>query len=144
MTQIEELVIYSDGASRGNPGEGGAGVVFEDGNGKEITTIQRYLGLVTNNVAEYQALLIGLEAAQEFHAKKIRIFLDSELVVKQLNGEYKVKNSNLKPLFDLIRSALSRFEAFEISHIPREKNNRADALANAAIDDHIGYLPLHG
>lgn len=138
MTCIEELVIYTDGASRGNPGEGGAGIVFEDRNGKEITVIQRYLGLVTNNVAEYQALLIALEAAQEFHAKRVRIFLDSELVVKQLNGEYKVKNSALKPLFDLIKSSLSRFESCEISHIPREKNDRADALANAAIDEHVG------
>lgn len=138
MTQTEELVIYSDGASRGNPGEGGAGAVLEDGKGKEITTLQRYLGLVTNNVAEYQALLIALEAAKEYHAKRIRIFLDSELVVKQLNGEYKVKNTNLKPLFDLIKSVLSKFESFEITHIPRDKNKRADALANAAIDDHIG------
>ena len=136
MTQIEELIIYSDGASRGNPGEGGAGIVFEDGNGKEVTTIQRYLGLVTNNVAEYQALIIALEAAKDFHAKRLRIYLDSELIVKQINGEYKVKNSNLQPLYNLVKSALSKFDIFEISHIPREKNKRADSLANAAIDEH--------
>lgn len=137
MTQIDELIIYSDGASRGNPGEGGAGILFTDLNGKEITTIQRYLGLVTNNVAEYQALLIALEAAKEFNAKRIRIFLDSELVVRQIKGEYKVKNSSLLPLFDLIKSLLSKFETFEVTHISRDKNNRADALANAAIDEHF-------
>ena len=138
MTQIEELTIYSDGASRGNPGEGGAGIVLEDRDGKEVTTHQRYLGLVTNNVAEYQALLIALDVAKEFHAKKIRVFLDSELIVRQLNGEYKVKNSNLLPLFNLVKSSLSKFELYEIRHIPRDMNKRADSLANAAIDDHLG------
>lgn len=138
MTQIEEITIYSDGASRGNPGEGGAGIVFEDGKGKEVTTIQRYLGLVTNNVAEYQALIIALEAARDFHARKVRIFLDSELIVKQINGEYKVKNSALKPLFNLVKLALTKFDIFEVSHIPRERNKRADSLANAAIDEHMG------
>jgi ribonuclease HI len=138
MTQIDELVIYTDGACRGNPGEGGAGVVFEDGEGKEVTTIQRYLGLVTNNVAEYRALLIALEVAQEFNAKRIRLFLDSELVVKQIKGEYRVKNSNIKPLYEVVKAAISAFEEVQITHIPRDKNKRADLLANAAIDEHIG------
>lgn len=138
MTQFDELVIYTDGASRGNPGEGGAGIVLENIDGKVVTTVQRYLGLVTNNVAEYQALLIALETASEFNAKRIRLFLDSELVVKQIKGEYKVKNSNIKPLYEVIRATLSKFEAVEITHIPREKNKKADLLANAAIDEHIG------
>ncbi|HLB59185.1 MAG TPA: ribonuclease HI family protein [Bdellovibrionota bacterium] len=138
MTEIPELSLYTDGASRGNPGEGGAGVVLVDHNGREVTTLSRYLGLVTNNAAEYHALLLGLKEAQSLHTRRLKVFMDSELVVKQLKGEYKIKNSNLLPLYDLAQEAISYFESVEFFHIPREKNYRADTLANRAIDEHTG------
>ncbi|MFC2075372.1 ribonuclease HI family protein [Bdellovibrionota bacterium] len=135
MTEIDTLCIYSDGASRGNPGEGGAGVVIRDQSGRELSSLQRYLGLVTNNVAEYQALLLGLKEAQNLQARHLKLFLDSELVVKQVRGEYKVKNHGLLPLYELAMEALEKFDSFEINYIPREENHEADALANAAIDE---------
>lgn len=128
------LSLYCDGASRGNPGPSGAGVVLLDENGEEILELSRYLDNGTNNEAEYQALVRGLEAAADLSAKRIDIFLDSELVVRQLRGEYKVRNARLRSLFDQAVSILQQFDDYDIFHVGRELNRQADRLANEAID----------
>jgi len=127
-----EIKIYIDGASRGNPGESGAGIVIKDGKGR-IFKLRQYLGRATNNQAEYRALLLALKASREL-GQSIKIFSDSELLVKQLKGSYRVKSKGLKPYFDEVRSLLKGFSSWEIAHIPREQNREADALANEAIN----------
>ena len=126
--------LYCDGASRGNPGPAGAGVVLIDPQGRERVRQGRYLGRTTNNVAEYQALLLGLEEAHHLQITRLQVFADSELLVKQLTGRYRVKSPHLLPLWNESRQALQRFEAYTITHIPREENREADAAANQAID----------
>ncbi len=126
--------VFVDGASRGNPGLAGAGVVIRDGEGNVVKKLRRYLGVVTNNVAEYQALVAALEAARELRIARIRIFADSELMVKQLTGVYRVKSPELKPLYEKARALLEGFAGFEIKHVYREENSVADSLANEAID----------
>lgn len=127
--------LYTDGASRGNPGEAGAGAVLYDKGNQELLSASRYLGVCTNNVAEYQALLIGLEQALQFGCSELEIFLDSELIVRQIEGRYKVKNENLKPLYQKVQSELSRLKKWSISHVARAQNCRADSLANKGIDE---------
>jgi ribonuclease HI len=129
-----ELVLHSDGASRGNPGEAGAGAVLYDKEGGEVRALTRYLGKVTNNVAEYQGLILGIKAALELRAASLSIRLDSELLVKQLNGQYRVKSPLLKPLFDEVKTLLQGVGQVDIIHVRREFNKRADELANQAID----------
>ncbi len=131
-----ELTIYSDGASRNNPGEAGAGVYIVP-SGEEPIRIARYLGRTTNNIAEYTAALIGLEYAVKRGATRIKLLADSELLVKQLNGQYKVKNEGLKPLHQKVKELLARISCIEIQYIPRAMNKEADALANKAIDEKI-------
>jgi len=131
------LHLYTDGASRGNPGEAGAGIAILDEQGNELVGTGKYLGKCTNNEAEYRALLLGLAKCAEFGSGRIKVHLDSELIVKQVNGEYKVKHPNLKPLFQQAIEKLSAFVSFSVSHVRREKNSRADELANQAIDDHV-------
>jgi ribonuclease HI len=126
--------LHCDGASRGNPGPAGAGVVLHDPEGQLRLTKGRYLGQATNNVAEYQALLLGLEAAHQLKVKKLQVFADSELMVKQLTGRYRVKTPHLLPLWQESVKGLKRFEAYTITHVPREENFLADAAANQAID----------
>jgi ribonuclease HI len=126
--------LYCDGASRGNPGPAGAGIVLHDPHGRLRINTGRYLGETTNNVAEYQALLLGLEEARKLEVKKLRIFADSELMVKQLTGRYRVKSPHLIPLWREALNALNRLEAWDINHVPREENHLADAAANRAID----------
>jgi ribonuclease HI len=126
--------LHCDGASRGNPGPAGAGMVLHDPQGRLQVRKGRYLGKTTNNVAEYQALLLGLEEAQKLSVKKLRILADSELLVKQLNGLYRVKSPHLLPLWRQALQALRQFEAYAIIHVPREKNRLADEVANQAID----------
>ncbi len=131
-----ELTIYTDGASRNNPGESGAGVyILRDG--EPVGRIARYLGTTTNNIAEYTAAIIGLEHAVKAGAKSVRMFADSELMVKQVNGQYKVKNEGLKPLHGRVRELIARIGSVEVQYIPRERNKEADALANKAIDEKI-------
>lgn len=127
--------LYTDGACRGNPGQGGAGIVLVDSNGNIVATSSQYLGLCTNNVAEYKALIIGLEEAFKKHCNQVSIYLDSELLVNQVNGSYRVKNENLKMLMKEVRKLLSFFENYTVEHIPRSQNITADQLANKAIDD---------
>ena len=129
------LLLYSDGACRGNPGLGGAGAVLVDPKGRVVCSLKKFLGLCTNNIAEYKALILGLEAAVERRPKKLHIFIDSELLVKQVDGSYRVKHKNLKPLMGKVRDLLSSLESYTIQHIDRSENKKADELANEAIDE---------
>ena len=129
------LLLYSDGACRGNPGVGGAGALLVDSKGRVICSLKKFLGLCTNNIAEYKALILGLEAAVERRPKKLHIFIDSELLVKQVDGSYRVKHKNLKPLMGKVRDLLSSLESYTIQHIDRSENKKADELANEAIDE---------
>ncbi|OGX00329.1 MAG: hypothetical protein A3I73_03115 [Omnitrophica bacterium RIFCSPLOWO2_02_FULL_45_16] len=130
----KRVEIYIDGGSRGNPGPAGIGVVILDERGKKIKDIAKYIGETTNNIAEYNALLYGLEEALIIRADEILINMDSELVAKQLSGDYRVKDSNIKPLFERALNMLKSFKGFEIKHIKREKNKEADKLVNKAIN----------
>lgn len=129
-----KLTIHSDGAARGNPGPAGAGAVLADAHGKLVAEISLPLGEMTNNQAEYRALLAAVEKAQTLGAKALEIFCDSELVVKQLQGEYRVKDPHLRVLFRQLLPKLQSFDGYTIEHIRREQNERADELANLAID----------
>ena len=126
--------INVDGASRGNPGEAGAGAVIKDPEGQTVKKLKKYLGRATNNVAEYNAILIALESARDLGLNNIRILADSELMVKQLNGVYRVKSADLKPLYDRAVELLSSFKDCKVVHVYREDNSAADSLANEAID----------
>ena len=130
--------LYCDGASRGNPGPSGAGVVLLDHNDDEIMQLSCFLDNGTNNEAEYQALIRGLEAAGELGFSSLHIYSDSELVVKQLRGEYKVKSPRLQYLYDKTMSRLKQFDDYAIFHVGRELNQQADRLANDAIDRGLG------
>jgi ribonuclease HI len=134
VTTGPELVIYSDGASRNNPGEAGAGVYIMQDN-KPLEKIARYLGQTTNNIAEYSAAIIGLEHAVKIGASRVKLLADSELLVKQMNGQYKVKNEGLKPLHAKVKELIAKIGSVEVIYIPREMNKEADALANKAIDE---------
>jgi ribonuclease HI len=127
------LVIYIDGASKGNPGRAGAGIWITDGEGRKISEVSRYLGHKTNNEAEYWALLLGLKEARRLKGESIQIFTDSELVERQIKGVYRVKDLNLKALHKRVLQNLETFSSFKIRSIPREENEEADRLANQAI-----------
>jgi ribonuclease HI len=126
--------LYVDGASRGNPGPAGAGAVLLDPAGRVAEEASRFLGRTTNNVAEYQALLLGLELARRHGVTHLEIFADSELLVRQLTGRYQVRSPHLKPLYQAVRQALTDIPAWRLTHVPRQQNQAADRLANAAID----------
>ena len=127
-------MLYTDGAARGNPGKAGAGIVLLDECGRELAGRSIYLGICTNNVAEYQALIAGLELGLEYGCKILNIFLDSELIVRQINGQYRVKHPQLQPLSEKVHSLLEEFAGWQIRHVPRTENARADELANLGID----------
>ncbi|HBH86716.1 MAG TPA: ribonuclease H [Syntrophaceae bacterium] len=129
--------LYTDGACRGNPGQGGAGAVLIDEEGNVFATRKTSLGLCTNNIAEYKALILGLEEALKRKCRRLNIFLDSELLVNQINGQYKVKNENLKIMMRDVRKLLSYLDSFTVSHIDRSQNRLADKLANEAIDEAV-------
>lgn len=126
-------VLRTDGGSRGNPGPAGAGFVIENG-GQVICSGGRYLGSQTNNVAEYEALIWGLENALALGFSTVSVFADSELLVKQINGKYRVKSPQLKPLFLRALELLRHFGTFEVTHVYREQNALADEMANQAMD----------
>jgi ribonuclease HI len=130
----KRLVLHVDGASRGNPGPAGIGVVIADDKGKTVKTVYRYLGESTNNIAEYNALICGLEEALALAAGDIVVNIDSELVARQMNGEYRVKDEGIKPLFEKALGMLKNFKSFEIRHVDRSRNKEADKLANKAIN----------
>ena len=126
--------IYTDGASRGNPGPAGAGGVITTLGGQVVSEVTSYLGIQTNNVAEYQALRLTLERAIELNLKHVEVFMDSKLVVEQLNGMWQIKALNLKIIYDEIKQLISKFESITFTHIYRKFNKHADRLANDAID----------
>jgi ribonuclease HI len=128
------LVIYIDGASRGNPGQAGAGVLISDDEGRKLDRISRFLGHKTNNEAEYGALLLGLGEAKRLGAASVRVFTDSELIARQVQGTYRVKDEKLKMLHRRVMENVREFSSFQIDSIPREQNREADDLANKAID----------
>lgn len=130
----EQVTIYTDGASRGNPGPGAAAFILTNTNGKVIGGKGFFLSKTTNNAAEYTGLLQGLLAAKELGIPGVRVFSDSELMVRQINGEYKVKSKNLKEIFIRCTELAETFKSFEITHILRDKNRQADDLANRAMD----------
>jgi ribonuclease HI len=132
------FVIYTDGGARGNPGPAGIGAVIWDTEvDKKVVEISEYIGIATNNQAEYTALLKALQKAKQLGANNINCYLDSELIVKQLNGEYKVKNLELSKIFVKIWNLICDFQSIKFFHIPREKNKSADALVNQAINKYL-------
>lgn len=130
----EKLIIYTDGGARGNPGPAGIGAVIKDEDGNVLAEISEYIGETTNNQAEYRAVIAAIEKAKEFRPEELEFNLDSELVVKQLNREYKVKNKELAPLFVKIYNATLGFKKVIFQHVRREFNKEADRLANKAMD----------
>ncbi len=126
--------INVDGASRGNPGEAGAGALIKDPEGRVLKKLKKYLGIATNNMAEYQALVMALEAARSLKLESIRVLADSELMVKQINGVYRVKSHDLRPLYERAVALLKGFRDSRVAHVYREENAAADSLANEAID----------
>ena len=128
------LIAYSDGGARGNPGPAGYGVVIKDETGKKIAELSQYLGHQTNNVAEYQGLIAALEYAIKHGYKALKVISDSELLVRQIRGIYKVKNSVLKELHARAKELIAKLDWFSIEHVLRGKNLDADRLANEAMD----------
>lgn len=136
------LVAHIDGGARGNPGPAGYGVVIEDHAGRRIDQLSRYIGEQTNNVAEYSALVAALEYALGHGFMSLKILSDSELLVKQIRGEYKVRSEALVGLYKEAKELISRLDSFQIRHIPREQNREADKLANLAMDKGTGRKPV--
>ena len=132
--KYKKLTIFTDGGARGNPGPAGIGAVILNGEGKVIAEISEYIGEATNNQAEYKALIAGLVKAKELGTSDLEVFLDSELVVKQLNREYRVKDKDLAPLFLEVYNISLGFKKIIFKHIFREKNELADKLVNQALD----------
>ncbi len=131
---MNKIIIFSDGGARGNPGPAGIGAVLYSEDKKIVAEISQYLGETTNNQAEYKALIAALKEAKNLKAEELICYLDSELVVKQLNREYKIKNKDLAPLFLEVYNLSLSFKKISFIHIPREKNTVADSLANKAMD----------
>lgn len=134
---MKKIIIYSDGGARGNPGPAGIGAVLYDEQKNLLAEISSYLGVATNNQAEYKALIAAIKKAKELKADELSCFLDSELVVKQLRREYKVKNAELAPLFLEVHNLSLNFNKIEYTHVRRELNKEADKLANEAMDKGI-------
>jgi len=132
--KLSKLIIHTDGGARGNPGPAGIGAIAKNEAGETVFEISEYIGEATNNQAEYRALFVAIEKAKELNVDEIDFVLDSELVVKQLNREYKVKNQELAPLFVKIYNATMKFKKVTFRHVRREMNKEADALANKAMD----------
>jgi len=130
----DRIIIHADGGSRGNPGPAAAAFFLSDSTGAKLGAQGFFLGQTTNNVAEYTAIVKALEAAKQLKAKQLTVFSDSELLVKQVNGEYKVKSEQIRPLFRQVVNLLGEFESWKVQHITREKNKEADKLANQALN----------
>ena len=131
----EEVTVHIDGGSRGNPGEAGAGVYFQDRTGAPLQSIARYIGRATNNTAEYQALLIALARAREAGVKHLRVFSDSELLVNQVNGRYRTTVPHLQQFLQEAIRLMREIGRVDVAHVRREFNKEADALANEAMDN---------
>jgi ribonuclease HI len=135
---MSKLVIYTDGGSRGNPGPAGIGVYITDESGRVVMEHSRFIGEATNNQAEYTAVVDALEHAKQLGADEVDFFLDSELVVRQLNRQYRVKDADLAALFVKVWNHMTGFRRTRFTHVPRERNKEADRLVNEAIDRHVG------
>ena len=129
-----KLIINTDGLSKGNPGTAAIGATIKDERGKMLATISQRIGITTNNVAEYKALIAALRMAIKLKATQVEIRADSELMIRQLKGRYKVKSEGLKPLYIEATQLLAKFEGVTLTHIPRELNTAADKLANDAVN----------
>lgn len=135
MTQIhKDLIVFTDGGSRGNPGPAALGVAIFDASNKLIAKHGHYLGEQTNNYAEYSGLIFALKEAKRLGGQSVKCFLDSELIVRQMSGQYRVRNKALMPLFDEVKRLAAAFEKITFQHVPREKNKVADEMVNAALD----------
>ena len=141
VAKVEErparVRLYTDGAARGNPGPAGAGAVIVNPAGHIMAKLGKFLGESTNNVAEYTGLILGLKRARAMGIKELDVFSDSELLVKQLAGDYAVKADHLKPLHDEAKSLLGSFSEVHVAHVPREENQAADEMSNRAIDERL-------
>jgi len=131
------LRVYSDGAARGNPGPAGAGAVLMDPAGNVVARLGRFLGIQTNNCAEYMGLLLGLKHAQSLGAREVDVYADSELLIRQLGGRYQVKSPTLRPLYEEAQKLLKGFTKVKLHHVPRAQNAEADAMSNRAIDERM-------
>jgi len=130
---VKKMIIHADGASRGNPGPAAIGATIKDEQGKLIACISQGIGRTTNNQAEYRAVIAALEKAIRLGAEEVDINLDSQLVVKQISGEYRVKKPALKPLYQQVKQRQSLLKGFSIAYIPRRQNKEADCLASRAL-----------
>ena len=133
----DAVIVYADGGSRGNPGPSAIGAVVLDASTSPpapLASVSERIGVTTNNGAEYQALIAGLEKARDLGARFVSVRADSKLVIEQLAGRWRVKQAHLKPLHQEARALLAGFEEFDLEHVPREQNTEADALVNAALD----------
>lgn len=134
---MAKFKLFTDGGSRGNPGPAAAGIILKNNKNEAIKSGGKYLGICTNNVAEYHALVLGLKTAIKLGIKKLECYLDSELIVKQLTGAYRVKDKNLKKFYDEIKILEKHFDSansVEYRHIPRDQNEEADAIVNKVLD----------
>jgi ribonuclease HI len=129
------VVVHVDGGARGNPGPAAAAAVASSSDGETLAERKAYIGETTNNVAEYRGVLLGLELARELGAEEVEVVNDSELVARQIGGEYKVKHAGLKPLFTQAMGELRGFHRWAVRSVPREQNKRADELVNEALDE---------
>lgn len=129
------LILRTDGASRGNPGHAAAGVVIERDDGTLLARGKKYLGIMTNNQAEYRALILGLQSAARYNPTALRVYMDSELIVRQMTGQYKVRDEALRPLFEEAQKLAKVLSNVTFTHVLRGKNALADTLANEALDD---------
>ena len=135
--QEEKFLIYIDGAARGNPGVAGIGIIINDGQGQKIRELYKYIGETSNNIAEYTALVYALQEALILGLKDVVVHSDSELLVKQLNGEYRVKNSNLRLYYEQFLHLKTGFNRLAVKQISRDENKKTDKLANQGIDSRI-------
>lgn len=134
---VHEVIVYCDGGSRGNPGPAAIGAVVVDPTvspPRRLATVSERIGVTTNNVAEWRAVIAGIEAAARFRPRSVRLRADSQLVVRQLRGEYRVRQPHLQPLHERARALLEQFDEVDVRHVPRDANAEADALVNAALD----------
>lgn len=142
MPDSPEIIAHIDGGSRGNPGPAAYGVAITTAEGEPVATFAKYLGETTNNFAEYQGLLAALDYALRHDYPRLRVLTDSELMARQISGQYKVRSPDLKPLHERAQALIARLKSFSIRHVYREQNREADRLANQAMDDAArGILP---
>lgn len=132
---VEEMKLYTDGGSRGNPGPSAGGFALLDMEDNVVKTSGKYLGITTNNQAEYHSLKGGLEAARDLHARRVHVFMDSLLVINQMKGVYKIRNRDLWPIHQAIKDLLANFEQVTFTHVPRELNKLADSIVNETLDE---------